>query len=85
MTLKAMRKSVFNEIYQYFPKRNPHSTHKDDVSAIGTAPWELFYHALYLYVLDSWGIEGDVMECGTFKPEFPYYCNEVGGVTPNLA
>ena len=58
---------IFNEIYQYFPKKNPRSTHKDDASAIGTAPWELFYHALYLYVLESWGVEGDVMECGTFK------------------
>lgn len=58
---------IFNEIYQYFPKENPQSTHKDDESAVGTAPWELLHHALYLYVLDSWGVEGDVMECGTFK------------------
>lgn len=59
--------SIFNEIYQYFPKRNPNSTHKDDVSAIGTAPSELIYHAICLYCLDSWGVPGDVMECGTYK------------------
>ena len=58
---------IFNDIYQYFPKTNLNSTHKDDVSAIGTAPFELFYHALYLYCLDSWGVEGDVIECGTYK------------------
>ena len=58
---------LFNEIYRYFPKTNPNSSHKDDVSSIGTAPGELFHHALYLYYLDSWGVEGDVMECGTFK------------------
>lgn len=58
---------IFNDIYQYFPKKNLNSTHKDDVSAIGTAPFELFYHAMYLYCLDSWGIEGDVIECGTYK------------------
>jgi predicted O-methyltransferase YrrM len=58
---------VFNEIYRYFPKQNRNSTHKDDVSAIGTAPSELFYHAMYLYCLDSWGVKGDVVECGTFK------------------
>lgn len=59
--------SIFNEIYQYFPKLNANSTHKDDVSAIGTAPGELIYHAMYLYCLDSWGVPGDVMECGTYK------------------
>jgi hypothetical protein len=59
--------SIFNEIFQYFPKRNLNSTHKDDVSAIGTAPGELIYHAIYLYCLDSWGVPGDVMECGTYK------------------
>lgn len=58
---------IFNDIYQYFPKENPDSSHKDDISAIGTAPFELFYHAMYLYCLDSWGVEGDVIECGTFK------------------
>lgn len=58
---------IFHDIYHYFPKENPNSTHKDDVSAIGTAPFELFYHALYLYCLDSWGVEGDVIECGTYK------------------
>ncbi len=58
---------IFNDIYRYFPKENLTSTHKDDVSAIGTAPFELFYHAMYLYCLDSWGVEGDVIECGTYK------------------
>ena len=58
---------IFNDIYHYFPKENLTSTHKDDVSAIGTAPFELFYHAMYLYCLDSWGVEGDVIECGTYK------------------
>ncbi len=58
---------TFNNVFQYFPKENATSTHKDDVSAIGTAPFELFYHALYLYYLDSWGVEGDVIECGTYK------------------
>lgn len=58
---------IFNEIYHYFPKKNSDSTHKDDVSAIGTAPFELFYHAMYLYCLNSWGVAGDVLECGTFK------------------
>ncbi len=58
---------IFNEIFQFFPKQNQNSSHKDDVSAIGTAPFELFYHALYLYCLDSWGVEGDVIECGTYK------------------
>ncbi|MCI5121608.1 MAG: hypothetical protein D3908_10545, partial [Candidatus Electrothrix sp. AUS4] len=59
--------SIFNEIFQYFPKENQNSTHKDDVSAIGTAPFELIYHAMYLYCLDSWGVQGDVIECGTYK------------------
>ena len=59
--------SIFNDIYQYFPKENANSTHKDDVSAIGTAPFELIYHAIYLYCLDSWDVEGDVIECGTYK------------------
>jgi predicted O-methyltransferase YrrM len=59
--------SIFNEIYQYFPKLNANSTHKDDVSAIGTAPGELIYHSICLYCLDSWGVPGDVMECGTYK------------------
>jgi hypothetical protein len=59
--------SIFNEIFQYFPKENQNSTHKDDVSAIGTAPFELIYHAMHLYCLDSWGVEGDVIECGTYK------------------
>lgn len=58
---------VFTEIYQFFPKYNQNSTHKDDVGAIGTAPYELFYHAMYLYCLDSWGVKGDVIECGTYK------------------
>ena len=58
---------IFNEIYQFFPKINPNSTHKDDTSALGTAPFELFYHAMYLYYLDSWGVAGDVIECGTYK------------------
>ncbi|MCI5164866.1 MAG: hypothetical protein D3903_01950 [Candidatus Electrothrix sp. GM3_4] len=59
--------SIFNEIFQYFPKENLTSTHKDDVSAIGTAPFELIYHAMHLYCLDSWGVKGDVIECGTYK------------------
>ncbi len=59
--------SIFNDVFQYFPKENQNSTHKDDVSAIGTAPFELIYHAIYLYCLDSWEVEGDVIECGTYK------------------
>lgn len=58
---------VFERIYDYFPKINHNTTHKDDHSAIGTAPFELFYHAMYIYYLSSYNIPGNVIECGSFK------------------
>ena len=58
---------IFEKIYDYFPRINPNSTHKDDLSGIGTAPFELFFHAMYIYYLNSYDVEGDIVECGSFK------------------
>ena len=58
---------VFEKIYDYYPRVNTNSTHKDDLSCTGTAPFELFFHAMYIYYLSSYDVEGDVIECGSFK------------------
>lgn len=58
---------TFTHILHYFPAVSKYKVHKDFSSTTGTAPFELMYHAMYLYYLDSHGVEGDVVECGAFK------------------
>ena len=58
---------IFENILLYFDKVNPISTHRDDVRPAGTLPEELLHHAMYIYYLDSYGINGDIVECGAFK------------------
>ncbi len=59
--------NVFANVLRYFDKVNKTSTHKDDKSPAGTHPDELMRHACYIYYLDSHGIGGDIIECGTYK------------------
>ncbi len=58
---------TFTHIMHNFPVANKYKVHKDFSSPFGTAPFELMYHAVYLYYLDSYGVKGDVVECGAFK------------------
>ncbi|OQX12289.1 MAG: hypothetical protein BWK76_17920 [Desulfobulbaceae bacterium A2] len=59
--------NIFLNILRYFDKVNKTSTHKDDTSPAGTHPDELMRHACYIYYLNSHGVAGDVIECGTYK------------------
>jgi len=59
--------AVFTNVRTYFPCSSKYKVHKDFSSTTGTAPFELMYHAIYLYYLDSHGVAGDVVECGVFK------------------
>ncbi len=58
---------IFENILLYFDKENPTSTHRDDIRPAGTVPDELLHHAMYIYYLDSYGVNGDIVECGAFK------------------
>jgi len=57
----------FNGIYKVFKKINPERINKKDYNAIQSSPQELLYIASYLYCLDSFGVKGDLIECGCFK------------------
>jgi len=58
---------IFNEIYKTFKKINPERINKKDYNSIQISPQELLYIARYLYFLNSYGVAGDVLECGCFK------------------
>jgi len=58
---------LFHEIHRLYEQVNPESKDETDRSAIATSPAEMLYIARYLYYLDSYGIQGDVLECGCFR------------------
>ncbi len=58
---------IFNDIYQGFKRINPDRVFQKDYNVIQISPWELLFIARYIYYLNSYGIEGDVIECGSFK------------------
>lgn len=52
---------------RYFPPINPTRVgFKDEHQAL-TSPEQMFYIGNLLYVLDSHGVKGDVLECGAYK------------------
>ncbi|MHA1267687.1 MAG: TylF/MycF/NovP-related O-methyltransferase [Candidatus Helarchaeota archaeon] len=59
--------SIFDNIYKKFNKTNPMRINKKDYKCIQSSPQELLYIARTLYILHSYGIKGDVIECGCFK------------------
>jgi hypothetical protein len=63
----AMMYDTFTHVLHYFPAVSKYKVHQDFSSTTGTAPFELMYHAMYLYYLDSYGVPGDAVECGAFK------------------
>ena len=67
LNFMAVMHGTFNNITHYFPKSSATRPHKDFTCTTGTAPFELMHHAMYLYYLDSYGVVGDVIECGAFK------------------
>jgi ectoine hydroxylase-related dioxygenase (phytanoyl-CoA dioxygenase family) len=63
----SLMSQVFDRIYFAFDKQNPGRGNEKDSIAVATSSQEMFYIAKYLYYLDSYGIQGDVLECGCFK------------------
>lgn len=59
--------SIFNYIYKYFEKVNIESRDEKDRMAVTTSPQEMMHIGRYIYYLNSYGISGDVLECGCFK------------------
>lgn len=64
--LNTMSK-IFENIYYFFNKNNIGREKEKDASAIATTPSEMMFIARYLYYLNSYGVKGDVLECGCFK------------------
>jgi hypothetical protein len=58
---------TFESIRAYFDEANTLSRHPDDARAVQTSVDEMLFIANHLYVLDSHGVGGDVLECGAFK------------------
>ncbi len=59
---------TFHAIAECFPKHNiDREGQKDSCAVPISRPQEMLYLANHLYVLDSYGVEGVVLECGCFK------------------
>jgi hypothetical protein len=58
---------TFHAIAECFPKRYVSREGQKDSCTMVTTPEEMTYLANHLFVLDSYGIEGTVLECGSFK------------------
>jgi len=58
---------IFQEINIYFEETNQGRENKKDYRSVQTTPEEMLLISQYLYYLDSYGIGGDVLECGCFK------------------
>jgi hypothetical protein len=58
---------TFRLIADNFPLANPGRKGQKDAHGLATSPRELLYLANHLYLLDSAGVPGVVLECGAFK------------------
>ncbi len=58
---------IFEQIYAHFLKENRGREGKKDETAVATSPDEMLFIARSLYLLDSYGVTGSVLECGCFK------------------
>lgn len=58
---------TFDRIYVFFDKKNKNRENKKDAVAIATSREEMMFIARYLYYLESYGVKGDVLECGSYK------------------
>jgi hypothetical protein len=58
---------TFHLIAESFPLANPGREGQKDAHGLATSPRELLYLANHLYLLDSAGVPGVVLECGAFK------------------
>ena len=58
---------TFHSIAAYFPRHNLGREGQKDSLTVLTTPEEMLYLANHLYILDSYGVEGVVLECGCFK------------------
>jgi hypothetical protein len=59
--------SIFERIFAHFLKDNPGREGRKDEVAVATSPEEMLCIARALYVLDSFDVDGAVLECGCFK------------------
>jgi len=64
--LSAMS-NIFELIFAFFLKENTGREGKKDEVGVATSPEEMLHIARSLYILDSYGVEGAVLECGCFK------------------
>lgn len=64
--LKNMKK-IFLNIRENFEVKNPGRAGEKDELQLYTCPEQMFFIANSLYIMDSFGVEGDVLECGAFK------------------
>lgn len=64
--LSSMR-AQFELIDRLFPRTNPGRENEKDASGVATGIFESFSIANHLYLLDSYGVEGVLLECGCFK------------------
>jgi O-methyltransferase len=58
---------TFHAVAELFPSDNVGRDGRLDAHAMATSPEEMLHLANYLYVLDSHGVAGAVLECGCFK------------------
>ena len=58
---------TFHAIAECFPPQNIGREGQKDSCAMATSPLEMLYLANHLYILNSYGVEGAVLECGCFK------------------
>lgn len=63
----SIMSSIFELIFAFFLKENPGREGKKDELAVATSPDEMLFIARSLYILDSYGVKGAVLECGCFK------------------
>ena len=59
--------NIFHAIRHLFERENPDSRSEIDKAAVTTTVEEMMSIARYLYYLDSYGIQGDILECGCFR------------------
>jgi len=59
--------NIFELIFAFFLKDNPGREGKKDEVGVATSPEEMLFIARSLYIIDSYGVEGAVLECGCFK------------------
>jgi predicted O-methyltransferase YrrM len=63
----AIHHAVFTTIYGLFIKANPGTPGRKDHLTAATSPNEMLAIANQLFILKSYGVEGNVLECGCFK------------------